>query len=449
MILNDKRPDFRPAKPTSNPYRMLIWIVLVLGGVLLIRAVNIGQVQPLFSPTLTPTRTAESYALEGETHFTAGDLNKAITAYNNATRLDPKNGGLWSELARIQTYSSNLLTTDKDRQKRLGEALQSADKASKVSPEESTVWAVRAFVLDWNANNPLDIDKKASYMTESEQNAVRALQLDNQNTLALAYYAEILVDQQKWDQSLQVITQAIAQSSERGEQIMDIHRVNAYVNESLGNYDVAINEYKEALKVTPNLTFLHISVGLNYRQLKQYDRAIEYFAQAATINENIGVRDSLPYLAIGKTYTQMGEFFIAARNVKKAIQFDPTSPDVYGQLGIVYFKSHNYEGSIDPLKCAIYGCDAATSCAIRDCDSEKDEKITIQGMPLSPNTVVYYYTYGSVLAGLHRKSQPYCSEAVKVLHQVRQGFPDDKTILSIIQPSEEICANYGIVYSGG
>ncbi len=449
MNLVDKRPDFRTVKPVSDPYRMLVWIVLILGSILLIRAVNTGQIQPMFSPTLTPTRMAESYAMEGETHFTAGDLVKAIAAYNNATRLDPNNGELWSELARIQTYSSNLLTTDKDRANRLADALQSVDQASKVSPESSTVWAIRAFVLDWNANNPLNVEKKASYMTESEQNAVRALQLDNQNTMALAYYAEILVDQQKWDQSLQVITQAIAQSSQRGEQIMDVHRVNAYVNESLGNYDVAINEYKAALKVTPNLTFLHISVGLNYRQLKQYDRAIEYFAQAATINESLGVRDSIPYLAIGKTYTQMGEFFIAARNVKKAIQYDPTSPDVYGQLGIVYFKSHNYEGSLDPLKCAIYGCDAETSCNIRDCDPEKDEKITIQGMALSPNTVVYYYTYGSVLAGLHRKSQPYCDEAVKVLHQVRQGFPEDKTILSIVDASEEICTSYGIVYSGG
>ncbi|NMB54900.1 MAG: tetratricopeptide repeat protein [Leptolinea sp.] len=449
MYLSDKRPEFRPARPTSDPYRMMIWIVLIIGGILLFRAVNIGQIQPLFSPTLTPTRTAQSFALEGETHFIAGDLNKSIAAYNNATRLDPNNGELWSELARIQTYSSNLLTTDKDRQKRLAEALQSADTASKVSPDISNVWAIRAFVLDWNANNPLNIEFKDSYMTESEQNAVRALQLDNQNILALAYYAEILVDQLKWDQSLQTITQAVSRSNERNEQIMDVHRVNAYVNESLGNYDIAINEYKEALKITPNLTFLHLSVGLNYRQLKQYDRAIEYFAQAATINESLGVRDSLPYLAIGKTYTQMGEFFIAARNVKKAIQYDPTSPDVYGQLGIVYFKSHNYEGSIDPLKCAIYGCDADVSCTIRECDPEKDEKITIQGMPLSPNTVVYYYTYGSVLAGLHRKSQPYCDEAVKVLHKVRQGFPEDQTILSIVQASEDICASYGIVYSGG
>jgi len=422
---------------------------MIIGGFLLVNAVQAGQIQPMFSPTLTPTRTADSFAFEGETHFKAGDLKKAITAYNNATRLAPQNGDLWSELARIQTYSSNLLTTDKEKQQRLTEAYESADMAVKVSPDSSKAWAVRAFTLDWNANNAFNVDKKDSYMTEAEQNAVRALQLDNQNTLALAYYSEILVDQQKWDQSLQVINQAVAQSSQRGEASMDLHRVNAYVNESLGNYDVAINEYKEAVKVTPNLTFLHISIGLNYRQLKQFDRAIEYFAQASTINENLGVRDSIPYLAIGKTYTQMGEFFSASRNVKKALQFDPTSPDVYGQLGIVYFRSHNYEGSIDPLKCAIYGCDSETSCGIRDCDPLTDQKITIQGMPLSPNTVVYYYTYGSVLAGLHRKSQPYCSEAVKVLHQVRQGFPDDEIILAIIAPSEEICAGYGIVYSGG
>jgi tetratricopeptide (TPR) repeat protein len=445
MNLVDKRPSFRPTKSSSDPYRILLWIVILLGCIFLLRAVNNGDIQPLFSPTLTPTRTAKSYALEGETHFTSGDLKKAITAYTNATNLEPNNGQLWSELARIQTYSSNLLTTDADKATRLAEAFESAEKAVKSTPEDSTAWAIHAFVLDWQANNALNTEKRAGMMTEAEQDAVRALQLDNQNTLALAYYAEILVDQQKWDQALQVITQAV----QRGEQIMDVHRVNAYVNESLGNYDVAINEYKEALKLTPNLTFLQISVGLNYRQLKQYDRAIEYFAQAATINESIGVRDSIPYLAIGKTYTQMGEFFIAARNVKKAIQYDPTSPDVYGQLGIVYFKSHNYEGSLDPLKCAIYGCTAEVSCAVRDCDPEKDEKIEIAGMPLSANTVVYYYTYGSVLAGLHRKSQPYCTEAVKVLHAVRQGFPEDDTILSIIAASEEICSSYGITYSGG
>jgi tetratricopeptide (TPR) repeat protein len=362
-------------KPSSNPYRILLLFGLILGSIFLLRAVDQGEIRPLFMPTFTPTRPANSYAMEGETHFISGDLKKAMDAYKDATSLDPTNAELWAELARIQAYSANLLTTDEERAQRLSEALESADKAVSFGNEDSDAWAVRSFVLDWNANNVLNGDKKAGWMTEAEQNAVRALQLDNQNTRALAYYAEILVDQQKWDQAYQVINQAL----QRNEDIMDVYRISGYVNESLGNYDVAINQYKEAVRINPNLTFLHISIGLNYRQLKQFDRALDYFAQAATINESIGVRDSIPYLAIGKTYTQMGEFFSASRNVKKAIQYNPTSPDVYGQLGIVYFRSHNYEGSIDPLKCAIYGCDAETSCAVRDCDPVTDTPIVIGG----------------------------------------------------------------------
>jgi hypothetical protein len=66
-------------------------------------------------------------------------------------------------------------------------------------------------------------------------------------------------------------------------------------------------------------------------------------------------------------------------------------------------------------------------------------------MPLTANTVVYYYTYGSVLAAMHRASDTYCNDAVKVLEQVRSGFPKDETIMSIVQNSEDICASYGIV----
>jgi len=66
-------------------------------------------------------------------------------------------------------------------------------------------------------------------------------------------------------------------------------------------------------------------------------------------------------------------------------------------------------------------------------------------MPLTTNTVVYYYTYGSVLAGMHRETDPVplCAEAVKILAQVRKAFSNDQSIISIITPSEEICASKG------
>ncbi|NPV86145.1 MAG: tetratricopeptide repeat protein [Anaerolineae bacterium] len=439
MNLNGKEFSFRK-RNSSNPYRVLALLFVLLGSLFMLRAIETEQIVSPFHPTPVPTRNISSLKMQAEAHFMAGDLDQAIAVYQRALEVDPNNALLWAELSRIQTYSSALLTSDTEKRARLQEALQSADKAVELAPEESTVHAIRAFALNWSANPALSGKEAAAYITEADQEAVRALQLDNQNTLALAYYAEILNDQQKWLQAEQYIRQAV----EKDPTLMDVHRISAYVQESLGNYGGAIEEYKKAIAITPNLTMLYISIGLNYRVLKQFEMALEYFAKAANINEQLGIRDPIPYIAIGKTYSQMGEFFIASRNMEKALQFNPYSPDVYGQLGIVYFKAKNYEGSILPLKCATKGCTADETCSIRNCDPAVDPAIEIEGMPLSPNTVVYYYTYGSVLAALHRPYDDKCSEAVQILGEVRDGFGGDALVMSIVQESENICAAFGI-----
>jgi len=118
----------------------------------------------------------------------------------------------------------------------------------------------------------------------------------------------------------------------------------------------------------------------------------------------------------------------------------PADPDIYGQLGVVYFKARNYESAIPALKCAVYGCDAATSCEVRRCNAETDTPIVINGQPLNNRTLIYYYTYGSVLAGMHRPSNNYCEEATKVLAEVRAAYGNDVEISAIISPSEQICA---------
>ena len=47
--------------------------------------------------------------MEGEANFTAGNLDNAITAYQEGVRLDPNDAKIWADLARIQTYSSAFL----------------------------------------------------------------------------------------------------------------------------------------------------------------------------------------------------------------------------------------------------------------------------------------------------------------------------------------------------
>lgn len=447
-------------RPRINIYRLFFLIITILGGIWLIRQLDQGEIKPLFLPTPTPTRSVGSYALEGDALFTAGNLNGAITAYQEAVRVDPSNAETWAKLARIQTYSSALLTTDQQRLTRLTEALESIDKAVELAPNDSTVHAVRAFVLDWNASSTL-VDKKQvqAYLAEAETEAIRALQLDNQNTLALVFYAEILIDQQKWTQGQQYMDQALQR--EDAATLMDVHRVYAYLLETLGLYNQAIEEYDKAILISPNLTFLHLRAGANCRRLAfgslneesariLYDKSLEYFQAAALINEQLGVRDPTPHLSIAKTYSQTGDYFAAALNVQKALDYDPGNADTYGQLGIVFFKSRNYEGSIPALKCAVRGCTAEESCEGRGGCDKDDPGTPVVGLSLSPNTVVYYYTYGSVLAALSRPKANYCGEALAVMDEVwayYQANEDyrlaDPSVPGIVQTAEIICAGLG------
>jgi tetratricopeptide (TPR) repeat protein len=413
------------------------------------QAFNRQEIKPLFMPTPSPTRTSNSFSQEGQTHFAAGSLNQSIAAYQQALDTDPQNARLWAELAQIQTYSYKALTNNKDRIQRLDEALVSATRAVELAPDDSTAHAVRAFVLDWNAGEVTDPAERDKLLVEAEIEAQQALLKDKDNVLALAYSAEIYNDEQKWDLAQQSIQLAL----ERNPDLMDVQRVLANIRESQGDYKGAIDAYEAAIQLSPNLTFLYINVGVIYRHLKLYDTALEYFAKAVDRNKQLGIEDPIPYIAIGKVYTQLGEFFIASLNAKRALQIDPYSADLYGQLGMVYFKARNYESAIPALKCAVRGCDTQTTCTVRACNPAVDPLVEITGLTLSENdlaTAVYYYTYGSVLAGLYRpvgKNSTYCAEAVVVLNEVRQKFASDEIIMNIVQASEDICASYNITYS--
>ncbi len=448
--IDPKRKLFHRSTSRFNPYRFVLILAVLMGAVYILLGYQRGEVKELFLATATPTRIANSYALEGEAQFTAGNLTKSIAAYLQAVQLDPQNARLLAELARIQVYHSQLSTTTADRKQRLGEAKTNIDKAVEIAADDSFVQAIRALVYDWNASPDISGEESANNLTQAEQSAIRALQLDSQNALALAYYAEILVDQQKWLQAEQNIELALA----RDATLMDVHRVSGYVQESLSNYEGAIQEYLKAAAITPNFTPLYGLIGTNYRTLgmrstddlrqkEMYEKALEYYAKAVTINQQLGVQDPLPYLSISKTYSQMGDFFVAALNVRKALDMLPDNPDIYGQLGLVYFKARNYESAIPALKCSVYGCDAKTSCDVRRCNAETDASLEISGLPLDSRTLIYYYTYGSVLAGMHRPGNNYCAEAVKVLAEVRKAFGSDGTVDAIISPSEQICATAG------
>ncbi len=433
--ITGKRPTFHQSGPKSNLYRVLIWLGLIVTGAWMLTQVGIGpeyRIQPLFLATPTATRTADSYLLAAEAYFNAGKIEDpadtdAIDAYRMALELDPGNALARAELARLLTYSTRLLSTSAERVARLEEAREESTKAVELAPDDSTVQAIHALVLDWSASFAITSDQYQKWLTEAEQVASKAYFDDPNNALALAYYAEVLLDQGKWDQAEQHAREAV----ELAPDLMDTHRVYATVLENFGQYRVAIEEYEKAAAINPNLTFLYIQIGVIYRELEVYDVALEQFDKAITINEANGVQDPLPYIAIAKTYSRMGEFFIAALNGEKALNFDPTNPNSYGQLGDIYVRARNFEGAMPVLKCAVLGCTA---------EENEAGGTDVSGLPLTNLEVAFYYVrYASVLAALSRPGQNYCPEALPVLADVREVYGDNGILMGIVEDNEAIC----------
>ena len=441
-----KRPHFRPQKRGTSLYRVLILLSLILAGVWVLLSFQRGQIEAPFQATPTPTRTTQSYILEAQAYFDAGKLDDpdpplptpprpdAIDTYQKALKLNPNNAQVLAELARIQTYSTSMLRSDTERLDRLKQALDSSEKALQLAPDDSTTHAIRSFVLDWYASNPLvPADERQLSLGEAYSEANRAIQLDANNALAQAYYAEILVDQQKWSQAETFALKAVNLNPDS----MDTHRVYGYVLENLGQYNSAIQQYLKAAEISPNLTFLYIRIGQNYREgIRNPDLALEYFDRAARINEGLNVQNPIPYIEIAKTYTQQGQFFAASANAEKALSLDKTNPSTYGQLGIIFIRARNYEGAMPLLKCAVRGCTAD--------ENDMGGNVAVEGLPLTNSTVAYYYVeYGTVMAFLSRPAENYCDLAVPVLEEVRHFAPDDPILIGIVEDSEGICRGLG------
>jgi tetratricopeptide (TPR) repeat protein len=455
--IGNDRLRFGTDGPRSDPRRMVVLAVLIVAGALLVWLHETGRVPTPFEPTYTPTRNAVSFAEQGQTYFSAGNLEEAIRVYQEAVRVDPGNARMWADLARIQTYSSALLTTADERRARLAAARESIERAVEANPDDSTTAAIRALVYDWSAaaeDPTTGASQREAYLTTAQASAARALQLEPGNVLALAFQAEVYVDQQKFTQAMAVASQAASLVAPDDPFSMDVHRVYATVLESNAQYRMAIEEYLRAAAVAPNFTYLYLLIGANYRQLRDIESALDYFDRAVRINEQLAIEDPTPYLAIGKTYMQDGEFFIAARNIERALAISPSNPDIYGRLGIVFFKSRNYEGAIVALQCAVDGCPQDVSRTLLceyvfDCDAASEEAqsygVEVVGLPLRDDSLEYYYTYGSVLT-YFRSSADYpsaCVDAERIFSVVLTTYGSDPTVADIAAASRGLCSAAG------
>ena len=356
-----------------------------------------------FEATPTATRSPESLATEAENLFKDGKLLQSIEAYKDAIKASPQNPALYIAIARIQVWSGQF-----------EEAKANAENALLLNPENSMAYAVHAWALDFIGG-----DENRAEALNSIQ---KAIELDDRNALAHAYYAEILIDTGLFEN--------YAKASEESKiafaldpNLIETRRARAYVLENVGgdryNYELAVQEYREAIALNPNIPVLHMELGRNLRFLEVYDEAIDEFTFANTLNP----ADPEPDLFISRTYATIGDYAKAIQYAEQAVKDRATDPNLRGNYGVMLFRNFLYQPALEQLELAVKG-------------GKTEDGLPVLGMSLASGgrVVEYYYTYGLALA---RTNQ--CGEALKISQQVHSAAATDENATFAAEEMVRIC----------
>lgn len=97
------------------------------------------------------------------------------------------------------------------------------------------------------------------------------------------------------------------------------------------NYAEAAGSFQQALKLKPSLYVPNLFMGMDYIRMGKTQEAVPYLLRA----EKMKSADSLPPLTLGRAYTALGKFLPAAHAYQRAIKLDPQKNEAWFGLGIV------------------------------------------------------------------------------------------------------------------
>ncbi len=130
---------------------------------------------------------------------------------------------------------------------------------------------------------------------------------------------------------------------------IDAYIDRGFANRSLGRYEQANADFMKAIEIEGEGRNFRPLVGLGMVQdsLRNYDAALNYHNRALAVQRALGDSTADPYYRLGNTYDLMGEREMAIESYQHSIDADPDYPNSYAALGNIYYKQKRYAEALE------------------------------------------------------------------------------------------------------
>jgi tetratricopeptide (TPR) repeat protein len=122
---------------------------------------------------------------------------------------------------------------------------------------------------------------------------------------------------------------------------------NAYLAKGLA--DMAIEQYQTVLRLEPDYAEAHNNLGNAYKSQSQLDRAIEQYRAALRLKPDLAE----PHYNLGTIYEEKRELTAASEQYREVLQINPGYVEAHYNLGRVYVQTGRADEGMEELKTAV------------------------------------------------------------------------------------------------
>jgi len=144
-------------------------------------------------------------------------------------------------------------------------------------------------------------------------------------------------------------TALIQAGQDATENLSVIYNNRGTAYDDKGDYDRAIQDFNEAIHLSPNAERAYYGRGYAYKKKGDYDRAIQDFNEAIHLNPNF----ERAYYDRGNAYIDKDDYDRAIQDFNEAIQRNSNGANDYNNRGVAYLRKDDYGRAIQDFNEAI------------------------------------------------------------------------------------------------
>jgi tetratricopeptide (TPR) repeat protein len=267
-------------------------------------------------------------------------IRDAVLEAQEALKIDPDNADAHRLLARIYVRTLGDMSAGEVQQENLTKAVDQFQAILKTDPNDtySLLWLARLYRFQ-------------NQHAEAEKVLRRILAHDSDNGPALEQLSQLLIDQGRSQEAIELLTRAAGDSASP-----DIYDLLGDAHSQAKDYPKAEKAYKQAVDGDPDDPGHRHGLAQVLLSEDKYAEALEQFNKLSELEPGT----SENFLRAAQLYRRLGEFEQAEASLSRAKQLAPGSLEILYNEALLYEDQGHYDEAVKVLTDAIAGIKSQT-----------------------------------------------------------------------------------------